>query len=138
MKLLILTLILLLLGCATLKPDCQAVCVEDTCIHYCETQERVTRRCAKNAFKSDTGDVWRDDGTFIDKDGKLNYIAACTEYYPTHKYPFHIWVWKVEAWRISHEACHIYVYLRHGSFADHQATCHDFGLNRGKKRLSND
>ena len=129
-------------GCATLKPDCEAVCVRDTCVHYCETQERVTRRCAKNAFKSDTGDVWQDDGSYIGEDGKRYIIAVCTEYYPKNfwsglpsKYPFHMWVWKNEAWREGHERCHRQVYLDKGSLSEHQRRCHDFGLGRGKRRM---
>lgn len=123
-----------MLGCATI-PDCREVCVADTCVHYCRTQERVTRRCAKNAFKSDTGDLWREDGTYVDADGKTHFIAACTDHYPGHKYPFHVWLWELEAWRRSHEDCHIAVFKRGGSIQEHQETCHDFGLNRGKRRM---
>ena len=104
-------------------------------MHYCETQERVTKRCAKNAFKSDTGDNWRDDGTYIGADGATYYIAACTEYYPSHEYPFHMWLWKAEAWREAHERCHRAVYLAKGSLSEHQRRCHNFGLGKEKRRM---
>lgn len=131
-----LILAITLTGCATLRDRaCKQVCVEDTCVNYCETQERVTRRCAKNAFKSDTGHEWGPDGSYIDEHGRRRFIAACTEYYPDHEYKFHIWVWKAEAWREGHERCHRQVYLEGGSLQDHWRRCGDFGANRGRRRM---
>lgn len=126
-------------GCASFgQPDnllskgCDKTYEGDIIVLTCETQEIVTRHCAKGAKRSDTGFLW-------DKSGhgpKGEYIAACAEWFPNAKeYKFRIWLWKDEAWRRSHEeGCHVSLWRRHGALANH-AQCAPYGVGKPLKRL---
>lgn len=128
-----------LTGCATFgQPDnllskgCVKTYEGDIIVLTCETQELVTRHCAKGAKTSDSGFAW-------DKDGygpKGQYIGACAEWFPdAETYKFRIWLWKQEAWRRSHEeGCHVALWRKYGAFADH-SKCVDYGYDKKKKRL---
>lgn len=127
---------LLFTGCATLpEPDCERVQVGDTVVRYCKSQERVRLKCAKKARKTD-------DGVLLDFDGRTadgREIKACTYWYPNapEGMPrFSVWLWKTEAWRRSHEDCHIAVFRAieagEATEADH-ARCARFGCENERK-----
>lgn len=141
MKLALLLGVALFAGCATFgQPDnlyskgCAKTYEGDIIVLTCETQDQVTRYCAKRAKVSDQGFMWDRDG----RGPNGERIGACTTYRPRNEdYPFVIAISKQEAWRRSHEeGCHVALYRKYGLNANH-SVCKDYGSEweRGKKRL---
>lgn len=129
--------LLYLSGCAHQKgletPGIVKMYEADTIVLYYNSREHQQAACGKilAGGRTDAGLIWHKDGT----DSNGGRAAACSSFDPKRKnYPFHIYLWVQEAFRRSHEECHVNIWRTYGLFGNH-SVCKDYGYDKPRKRL---